>query len=146
MRRMGQGTPPAAGWYDDPERDGFRRYWNGTGWTDRRINVAEMKRRNELGKVANLIGLAFLVPFLLITFLPTKVGPNDCGTWLSRTDFSAYTFSTNVYERIEANNVIDACNSKLDDRRLYALVLLGFGAVVRFSFVSVVRAIQSGGS
>src|SRR4051794_8901530 len=32
-------TPPA-GWYADPERPGFERYWGGEQWTDERRPVA----------------------------------------------------------------------------------------------------------
>lgn len=39
MSEQGAGGPPP-GWYDDPERPGHRRWWDGTAWTDRSEPIA----------------------------------------------------------------------------------------------------------
>ena len=31
-----EGSTPIAGWYDDPEYAGTKRYWDGKQWTDHR--------------------------------------------------------------------------------------------------------------
>lgn len=36
----GQGGPPPAGWYPDPEQAGQQRYWDGQQWTEHRAPVA----------------------------------------------------------------------------------------------------------
>lgn len=36
----GERSGPEAGWYDDPERPGARRYWDGSAWTEHRDSQA----------------------------------------------------------------------------------------------------------
>lgn len=36
----GQGGPPPAGWYPDPEQAGQQRYWDGQQWTEHRAPAA----------------------------------------------------------------------------------------------------------
>jgi hypothetical protein len=35
----GEGPSAPAGWYDDPDAEGVRRYWNGREWTDSRVTT-----------------------------------------------------------------------------------------------------------
>lgn len=38
----GESSPPRSGWYPDPEQAGQDRWWNGSGWSDRRRPSAEL--------------------------------------------------------------------------------------------------------
>jgi hypothetical protein len=80
---------------------------------------------------------------LLIAFLPTHVAAFSCGTWMDRSHpVATGDYAGTVAGTYAANLVDGECGDKLDDRRLWTLVLLGFGLVVRFSFVPVVKAVQ----
>lgn len=35
----GSSSLPPAGWYDDPDAPGVRRYWDGRNWTDSRVTT-----------------------------------------------------------------------------------------------------------
>jgi hypothetical protein len=57
--------PPPAGWYDDPEAEGVRRYWNGAAWTDSRVTTE---------------GIAYRPPS---DVRPSRAGPSLTGLFLA---------------------------------------------------------------
>jgi Protein of unknown function (DUF2510) len=59
----GDPTPRVAGWYDDPEAAGVRRYGNGKEWTDSRVTTEGIPyplpgRRPRLSRRPNRVALA----------------------------------------------------------------------------------------
>jgi hypothetical protein len=59
---VSQGSPPPAGWYNDPEVFGMLRYWDGFQWTDHRAPGSAGSQRTTasgLADVGTLLGSTF---------------------------------------------------------------------------------------
>lgn len=79
---MTQSSPPPpsqpAGWYDDPEAPGRRRYWDGEAWSDK----VAVKRPTEGLYMAGLL-TAFLVPLAgLVIGIILMAKDDDRGVWV----------------------------------------------------------------
>jgi hypothetical protein len=61
--------PPPAGWYDDPEAEGVRRYWNGTVWTDSRVTTEGIPYQLPADVRASRAGTSFTGLFLAAVLL-----------------------------------------------------------------------------
>lgn len=76
-------TAPPAGWYDDPEATGKRRWWDGEKWTDvaaassvTAAPIAAKKHRSPLVITAAILG-GLLVLGLLVAVAAVSLGGHD---------------------------------------------------------------------
>lgn len=158
MTDAGEKRKAAPGWYTDPKMAGTQRYWDGARWTENVAPVAPpppAKRSNAraIKWVATIVGLAFLVPVLGVTFLQPSAYGESCGSWvhprytdlevaLQRVDLTMDENATTFdLARLEAT--AEQCSDKLATRRLFALILLGVGLIARFSIPPLARAFRT---
>jgi hypothetical protein len=67
-------TAPPAGWYVDPDREWFERYWDGSLWTEHRrkdiarLQLAELQRIERTARVIMVILLISALGSLVLLF------------------------------------------------------------------------------
>lgn len=110
--------------------------------------VEVMARDKAVRRIALLVGLAFLAPALVLTFVGPSARGEDCGTWLAPrfTSLTTATMSLKVvtdggsaYDQAELQATADECSSKLDTRRALALSLIAVGLIARLGIPTLIR-------
>jgi hypothetical protein len=147
---------PPAGWYPHPSMADTRRYWDGTFWTDHiqaQTPPVDPKARDKAVKrVALFVGLLFLAPVLVLTFVGPSVDGVDCGNWIAPRFTKLEVARLNAEVAIRGGGAVDRaivqagadeCNNRIESRRVLVLVLIALGITARLGIPPVARALRN---
>lgn len=149
-------TKPPAGWYPHPSMADTRRYWDGAHWTEHIQAQAPAgqpgPKDKAIKRIALFVGLLFLAPVVVLTFVGPSSSGVDCGSWIAPrfTDLEVARLNAEVairgggaYDRAAIESSAASCSDSIGSRRVLVLVLIAMGITARLGIPPLARSLRA---